>query len=79
MPLSSALELPLAESLRRRLKDGRIGAFTVPVALTIAGNALGMLPALGLLAVLAHRRHRDGALVFPRSGGQGMPLEAMLH
>lgn len=58
---------------------GRIGAFVAPVALTIVGNAVGMLPALGLLATF----WLIGVIVmvpwyFLGVEGRGMPLEAML-
>jgi MFS family permease len=59
---------------------GRIGAFTAPVILTIAGNALGMLPALGILAAF----WLIGVIVmvpwyFRGVEGRGVPLEAMLQ
>jgi MFS family permease len=59
---------------------GRIGAFVAPVALTIVGNAVGMLPALGLLASF----WLIGVIVmvpwyFRGVEGKGMPLEAMLQ
>jgi len=58
---------------------GRIGAFLAPIALTVVGNAAGVLPALALLAAF----WLIGVIAmvpwyFRGVEGMGMPLEAMV-
>src|SRR6516164_671615 len=58
---------------------GRIGAFLAPIALTVVGNAVGVLPALALLAAF----WLIGVIAmvpwyFRGVEGMGMPLEAMV-
>jgi nitrate/nitrite transporter NarK len=58
---------------------GRIGAFLAPLALTVVGNAAGVLPALALLAAF----WLIGVIAmvpwyFRGVEGRGMPLEAMV-
>jgi MFS family permease len=59
---------------------GRIGAFLAPLALTLVGNASGVLPALALLAAF----WLIGVIAmvswyFRGLEGRGMPLEAMVE